>query len=66
MEFDTDYWFESVSERIPRGLPRSKRANPNAFILTDRRFHAACPHWRDCGGDLQSDKLIFFITQSDL
>jgi hypothetical protein len=41
--------FESESERIPRDLPRGKRANSIIFFLTDRRFPAAC------GGELQFD-----------
>jgi len=39
---------ESGSERIPRGLPRGKRAKANKFVPTDRRSPAAC------GGELQS------------
>jgi endoglucanase len=39
---------ESDSERIPRGLPRGKRANIRCLFSTDRRFPAAC------GGELQS------------
>jgi len=41
-------WIESDSERLPRGLPRGKRATTNEFFPTDRRFPAAC------GGELQS------------
>ena len=42
---------ESFSERIPRGLPRGKRANIIVFFLKDRRFPAAC------GGELQSSSM---------
>jgi|GEM_PF-6536875 len=49
--------FESFSERIPRGLPRGKRANIIVFFLKDRRFPAAC------GGELQS-KVDWTIKQA--
>jgi hypothetical protein len=52
MEFQLVFYYffpeiESFSERIPRGLPRGKRANIIVFFLKDRRFPAAC------GGELQ-------------
>ncbi len=49
---------ESDSERIPRGLPRGKRANIRCLFSTDRRFPAAC------GGELQL--FILFLGKDDL
>jgi hypothetical protein len=41
--------FESDSERIPRGLPLGKRANPKVFFLSEQIFPACF------GGQLQFD-----------
>ena len=41
MESQTVHRREFISERIPRGLLRGKRANVNDVILKNRRFSAA-------------------------
>ena len=68
--------FESYSERIPRGLPRGKRANIIIFILTDRRFRqitagvlesvSRCISARRTAGPLPSVPVIDDLTEKPL